>query len=124
MKTISKTRAAFLIYRPAVDYEDSIDPYIIVSTEKKTKKIVEDLRELGREVSNSFPEPIYQYYDSENDRDEYWKKYEAREEQVKKIIEGVTLPDYFSDAIKRTILRDIEYQSRVEIDYMELKMVQ
>lgn len=64
------SNTAYLVYRPVMDYEESLSPYLIFSTAGKAEKAVTTIRVYAQSVQDKVPE-----YDSESET--WWNEREA-----------------------------------------------
>lgn len=71
--------SAYLLYRPVMDYEESMTPHMIFSTQKAGEEAVRKIQEWGKRVFETMPPRPEQ----SNTDDEYEDMMDAREKHIK-----------------------------------------
>lgn len=67
-------KTAYLIYRPVMDYEESMEPHFVCSTKKLAERVLAKIRKWGDKAVANIPE----WTDADKDSPEYDKVFDAR----------------------------------------------
>lgn len=76
------TKTAFLVYRPVMDYEESLSPYFICETKREAEAAAQKMCEYAQQLADLMPE--YTNEEEDTDNSEWIKVDEKRAEILRK----------------------------------------